>query len=220
MSSRTSADTVGEGEAAADEAMTGTTSGTTTDDAEPTGSTAVLIEEILAELEANGFCDPDDVEGTGDIGITTAMHFVIEAQSRNHRAPARRTTVSTRHGPTWQAIAASRLPRRHQPARPEYEACEGCDTLAFVSPLDDAGTFFLMAIDVTAAQDDPDELSLTPAARAVTRVHPGSGDPARRRGASERLYDVPQRQRLSEGVVVPLELDDPVLGARRAGRAG
>mgnify|MGYP001826696293 CR=1 FL=1 len=136
----------------------------TPDDLEATdgdagADTAVPVDEILAELEANGFCDPTDVESTGDIGTTTAMQFVVAAVP----APPCYGEPDDRLDEAWaelETIAPTEF-LDDIGVLAGYEACEGCDTLAFVTPLDEAGSFFLMAIDVTAAQDDPDELSLT-----------------------------------------------------------
>lgn len=119
----------------------------------------VPVDEILAELEANGFCDPADVEGTGDVGTVTAMQFVVDGT----RMPPCVGDTDERLDRAWadlEAVApADYLDDISLLAG--YEACEGCDTLAFVSALDEEGSFFLMAVDVTAAQDDPDELWLT-----------------------------------------------------------
>lgn len=123
------------------------------------GGEDVPVDDILAELEANGFCDPADVEGTGDVGTTTAMQFVVDAVP----APPCFGDRDDRLDRAWSELAAV-APTEYLDdisLLAGYEACEGCDTLAFVSALDEAGSFFLMAIDVTAAQDDPDELSLT-----------------------------------------------------------
>ncbi|PIE32722.1 MAG: hypothetical protein CSA55_02995 [Ilumatobacter coccineus] len=117
------------------------------------------IDEIIAELEANEFCLPSDVEDGGDIGTVTAMHFVVDGKLREPCAG----TLDDRLIDAWDKLVAI---ARHEDVADisllaGYEACEGCATLAFVTSLDEAGTFFLMAIDVTAAQADPDELLLT-----------------------------------------------------------
>jgi len=128
------------------------------DDADPNDAD-VPIDEILAELEENGFCDPLDVEGPGDVGTTTAMHFVVDARP----APPCFGRQDDRLDQAWSDLEAV-APVDHLDdisLLAGYEACEGCDTLAFVTALDEAGSFFLMAIDVSAAEDDPDELSLT-----------------------------------------------------------
>lgn len=124
---------------------------------DPSGD--VPVDEILAELEANGFCDPVDVEGPGDVGTTTAMHFVVDGRP----VPPCFGRPDDRLDDAWSDLAAIAPPDYLDDISllAGYEACEGCDTLAFVTSLDDAGSFFLMAIDVTAAQDDPDELLLT-----------------------------------------------------------
>jgi hypothetical protein len=129
-----------------------------TDDGD-TASTSVPVDEILAELEANGFCDPADIEATGDIGTATAMHFVVDAEP----APPCHGVQDDRLDRAWSELSAVAPTELLDDISllAGYEACEGCDTLAFVTSLDEAGSFFLMAIDVTAAQDDPDELSLT-----------------------------------------------------------
>ena len=98
---------------------------TSAEDPEPTSSTAVPVDEILAELEANGFCDPDDIEGTGDVGTTTAMHLVVDAVPQ----PPCSGAPDDRLDQAWSDLAAvapidflddiSLLAG--------YEACEGCD---------------------------------------------------------------------------------------------
>jgi hypothetical protein len=119
----------------------------------------VPVDEILEELRENGFCDPDDVSGTDDVGTVTAMHFVVDAVPQAPCAGA----GDDRLDAAWEQLAAI-APHEYVAdisLLAGYEACEGCATLAFVTTLDEQGTFFLMAIDVTAAQDDPDELLLT-----------------------------------------------------------
>lgn len=128
---------------------------TRADDTDDTGDT----DEILEELLDAGFCDPEDVSGTGDIGDVTAMHFVVDALMQEPCAG----TDDDRLDDAWQLLTDI-APHEYVAdvsLLAGYEACEGCDTLAFVTSLDEDGTFFLMAIDVTAAQDDPDELLLT-----------------------------------------------------------
>lgn len=115
--------------------------------------------EILAELEANGFCDPADVSGTGDVGDATVMRFVVGGVPQ----PPCFGDPDDRLDRAWNDLVDI-APAEYVGAISlvaGYEACEGCDTLAFVSSLDEDGAFFLMAIDVTAEQDDPDGLLLT-----------------------------------------------------------
>jgi hypothetical protein len=116
------------------------------------------VADILAELEAEGFCDPNDVEGTGDVGDVTAMHFVVRG-----RLEPPCLGEDPRLIEAWDALAEITPPDFLDDVSllAGYDACSGCDTLAFVSALDDAGSFFLLAVDLTAGEDDPDELALT-----------------------------------------------------------
>lgn len=117
------------------------------------------VAEMLDELVENGFCDPADVE---DLGPVTAMHFVVGGQLQEpcylefDGAPDQRLvdswTALTVITPTGLIDDISLLAG--------YE-CSDCDSLAFVSALDDDATFFLLAVDVIAAAEDPDELLLT-----------------------------------------------------------
>ncbi len=117
------------------------------------------VDEILDDLEASGFCDPADVDDTGDIGEVTAMQFVVAGEPV---APCF-GAVDDRLDDAWALLAsiadADDLEKISLLAG--YEACSGCDTLAFVSVLDEEGTFVLMAIDLTAAETDAEELKLT-----------------------------------------------------------
>jgi hypothetical protein len=111
---------------------------------------------ILDELLANGFCDPADVE---DGGVVTAMHFVVKGQVQ----PPCSGEVDPRLDAAWTAMAdvtpAALLSDISLLAG--FEGCDTCDTLAFVTTLDEDAEFFLMAIDVQAGAEDPNELALT-----------------------------------------------------------
>jgi hypothetical protein len=111
---------------------------------------------ILDELQANGFCDPADVE---DDGVVTAMHFVVKGQVQ----PPCSGEVDPRLDAAWTAMAdvtpVALLSDISLLAG--FEGCDTCDTLAFVTTLDEAAEFFLMAVDVQAGDDDPNELALT-----------------------------------------------------------
>jgi hypothetical protein len=111
---------------------------------------------ILDELLANGFCDPADVE---DSGVVIAMHFVVKGQVQ----PPCSGEVDPRLEAAWTAMAdvtpAALLSDVSLLAG--FEGCDTCDTLAFVTTLDEDAEFFLMAIDVQAGAEDPNELALT-----------------------------------------------------------
>jgi len=111
---------------------------------------------ILDELQENGFCDPADIE---DGGVVTAMHFVVKGQLQ----PPCSGEVDPRLEAAWTAMAdvtpAALLSDISLFAG--FEGCDTCDTLAFVTTLDDDAEFFLMAIDVEAGVDDLNELALT-----------------------------------------------------------
>lgn len=117
------------------------------------------IEGMLEELQANGFCDPADIENDGSV---TSMHFVVQGDLQ-------RACFTDAGGDDQRLIDAwntltSVAPRDLYGAvglLAGYESCDGCDTLAFVTTLDDESSFFLMAVDVAAGESDPDELRLT-----------------------------------------------------------
>lgn len=128
-------------------------------DAPAVAGPAVLDEDAqatLAELQANGFCDPADIE---DGGVVTAMHFVVDGQVQ----PPCSGEVDPRLDAAWTAMAdvtpAALLADISLLAG--FEGCDTCDTLAFVTTLDEAAEFFVMAIDVQAGVDDLNELALT-----------------------------------------------------------
>jgi hypothetical protein len=111
---------------------------------------------ILDELLANGFCDPADVE---DGGVVTAMHFVVKGQVQ----PPCSGEVDPRLDAAWTAMAdvTPAALRSDISLLAGFEGCDTCDTLAFVTTLDEDAEFFLMAIDVQAGAEDPNELALT-----------------------------------------------------------
>lgn len=115
-----------------------------------------LADAILAELQDAGFCDPADVEDAGEV---TAMHFVVQGAVQ---APCH-GEVDRRLDAAWEAMAevtpVNLLADISLLAG--FEGCDTCDTLAFVTTLDEGGSFFLMAVDVQAGAEDPDELALT-----------------------------------------------------------
>ena len=111
---------------------------------------------ILDELQAEGFCDPADVE---DGGVVTAMHFVVRGQLQ----PPCSGELDPRLDAAWTALAdvtpVTLLSDISLLAG--FEGCDTCDTLAFVTTLDEAAEFFLMAVDVQAGVEDLNELALT-----------------------------------------------------------
>ena len=111
---------------------------------------------ILGELLANGFCDPADVE---EDGVVTAMHFVVKGQVQ----PPCSGEVDPRLDAAWTAMAdvtpVALLSDISLLAG--FEGCDTCDALAFVTTLDEDAEFFLMAIDIQAGAEDPNELALT-----------------------------------------------------------
>jgi hypothetical protein len=128
-------------------------------DAPAVAGPAVLDEDAqatLAELQENGFCDPADIE---DGGVVTAMHFVVDGQVQ----PPCSGEADPRLDAAWTAMAdvtpAALLADISLLAG--FEGCDTCDTLAFVTTLDEAAEFFVMAIDVQAGVDDLNELALT-----------------------------------------------------------
>lgn len=132
------------------------------DDAPALGNEFVPDDEIpglLAELEEAGFCDPADIENEG---LVSAMHFVVggdvqpacytEAGGDDQRlldAWGELTSVAPRSLYDDVSLLAG------------FESCDDCDTLAFVTTLDEASSFFMMAIAVDQGEADPDELRLT-----------------------------------------------------------
>ncbi len=128
---------------------------------EPGPTSAVPdTEAVLDELQQAGFCDPVDVE---DEGVVTAMHFVVqgEIQPLCYSEPA--GEEDPRLLDAWNSLIAVTPTELVDDISlvAGYEACSGCDTLAFVVALDTEATFFLLAVDVVAGAADPDELRLT-----------------------------------------------------------
>lgn len=128
------------------------------------------IDVLLADLAAEGFCDPDDVR---DDGIVTAMHFVVQGVLQ---APCYVDQLG--EGDDVDPVVVDDDPRlvaawdslvaitpidlvSDISLLAGYEPCSTCDTLAFVTTLDDEYTFFLLAVDVVSGTDDPEELRLT-----------------------------------------------------------
>ncbi len=118
------------------------------------------VDEVLSELEAAGFCDPVDVEDEGDV---TAMHFVVEGELQAPCYSDPPGEQDDRLLAAWDALVAITPNELVDDISlfAGYEACSSCDTLAFVVALDTEASFFLMAVDVVAGADDPDELRLT-----------------------------------------------------------
>jgi len=116
--------------------------------------------ELLDELAAAGLCDPVDVE---DEGTVTAMHFVVGGRLQAPCYSDPEGVEDQRLLDAWAALTET------TPAElvddisllAGYEACSGCDTLAFVVALDTEASFFLLGVDVVAGAADPDELRLT-----------------------------------------------------------
>ena len=125
-----------------------------------TTSTLPATDEVLDELQEAGFCDPTDVE---DEGTVTAMHFVVQGVLQTPCYAAPPGEEDTRLLDAWESLAAITPNELVDDISllAGYEACSGCDTLAFVVALDTEATFFLLAVDVAAGADDPDELRLT-----------------------------------------------------------
>jgi hypothetical protein len=128
------------------------------------------VATILADLAAEGFCDPADVE---DEGAVTAMHFVVRGVIQEP-CYVDQLDDSVDVDPVVvdndpRLLTAWAVLGEIAPAEmiddisliAGYERCSDCESLAFVSQLDEAGSFFIVAVDVTAATDDPDELRLT-----------------------------------------------------------
>ncbi len=128
------------------------------------------IDVLLAELKSGGFCDPDDVR---DDGIVTAMHFVVQGDLQTPcyvDQPGEGDDVAAvvvdddpRLVAAWESLVAV-TPKElvsDISLLAGYEPCSTCDTLAFVTTLDEDATFFLLAVDVVAGDDDPEELRLT-----------------------------------------------------------
>ncbi|MEM1333989.1 MAG: hypothetical protein AAGG08_11060, partial [Actinomycetota bacterium] len=114
-------------------------------------------DEILAELLDEGFCDPADVEGDG---VVTAMHFVADGEVQ----PACHTDDGAddpRLLEAWTTITEIAPVELYDDVSllAGYEGTS--DTLAFVTTLDEQQSFFLLAVDVSSAEQDPDELRLT-----------------------------------------------------------
>ncbi|BAN01580.1 hypothetical protein [Ilumatobacter coccineus] len=133
------------------------------DDVEPLESPVGLdideVDEILAELTDAGFCDPADVD---DLGLVTAMHFVVQGQIQ---APcyADGGLDDQRLLAAWDGLTSITPSELVSDVSllAGFEPCSDCDTLAFVSALDEESSFFLMAVDVVSGDDDPNELLLT-----------------------------------------------------------
>ena len=128
------------------------------------------IDEIVIELVEGGFCDPDDVRGDG---VVTAMHFVVQAQLQppcyvdqpNDGDDVADVVVDDdpRLLAAWESLTAITPDELVADISllAGFEPCSICDTLAFVTTLDEDATFFLMAVDVVSGGEDPDELRLT-----------------------------------------------------------
>ena len=121
------------------------------------GVPADELADILDELEAEGFCDPADVENDGTV---TAMHFVADGRIQEP-CYTDEGADDPRLLDAW-AIITDIAPVELYDDVSLFAGYEGSsDTLAFVTTLDQAFSFFLMAVDVTAGDRDPDELRLT-----------------------------------------------------------
>ena len=127
------------------------------------------VDELLAELQEAGFCDPADVE---DEGVVTAMHFVVQGVLQEPcyvDQPGGDDVADVVVDDDPRLLDAWNLLEELTPIEllddisiiAGYEACASCSTLAFVTQLDEAGTFFIVAVDVDAGEADPDELRLT-----------------------------------------------------------
>jgi len=110
-------------------------------------------------LQENWVCDPADIENDGSV---TSMHFLVQGDLQ----PACYTDAGgddQRLIDAWNTLTAVTPRNLYDDVSllAGYESCDGCDTLAFVTTLDEASSFFLMAVDVAAGESDPDELRLT-----------------------------------------------------------
>jgi hypothetical protein len=128
------------------------------------------VAQILVDLAAQGFCDPADVE---DDGAVTVMHFVVRGELQEPCYVDQRDDgievdpVVIENDP--RLLVAWDLLVEVAPIElvddisliAGFEPCGDCDSLAFVSQLDEAGTFVILALDVVAATQDPDEMRLT-----------------------------------------------------------
>lgn len=129
----------------------------------PAGPTPAIDDEtrqLLDELQAAGFCDPADVD---DEGVVTAMHFVVggELQAPCYSDPE--GTSDDRLVDAWTSLTDVTPIELVDDISliAGYEGCADCETLAFVVALDAEASFFLLAVDVAAGADDPDERRLT-----------------------------------------------------------
>lgn len=142
------------------------------DDAEPAGAPLGQdeIDELIAELTDGGFCDPADVR---DDGVVTAMHFVVSGQIQPPcyvDQPGDGEDVADvvidndpRLLDAWESLVAITPVELVSDISllAGFEPCADCNTLAFVTTLDEDATFFLLAVDVVSGAEDPDELRLT-----------------------------------------------------------
>jgi hypothetical protein len=128
------------------------------------------VAQILADLVDQGFCDPVDVE---DEGAVTAMHFVVRGEIQDpcyvDQLDDDITVDPVVIDNDPRLLAAWDVLVEVAPIElvddisllAGFEPCSDCDSLAFVTQLDVEGTFVLLAVDVAAATDDPEELRLT-----------------------------------------------------------
>ncbi len=128
------------------------------------------VDDLIAELTEGGFCDPDDVR---DEGIVTAMHFVVQGELQspcyvdqpNDGDDVADVVVDDdpRLIEAWDSLTAITPNELVSDVSllAGYEPCSACNTLAFVTVLDEDSTFFLLAVDVVSGAADPDELRLT-----------------------------------------------------------
>lgn len=126
----------------------------------PAGLNDDEVAQILAELTEEGFCDPADVD---DLGLVTAMHFVVQGQIQDACYSDGGVENDPRLIAAWEGL--TKITPNDLVSDVSlvagFEPCSDCDTLAFVSALDDDSTFFLMAVDVVSGDADPNELLIT-----------------------------------------------------------
>ncbi|MEL6892944.1 MAG: hypothetical protein AAFP84_15230 [Actinomycetota bacterium] len=132
------------------------------------------LDQLLVELGEAGFCDPADVEQDG---FVTAMHFVVGGDLQP-ACFAAGGADDPRLLDAWDAITTVTPRELYDDVSllAGYEGCDDCDTLAFVITLDEDASFFLLAVDVQAADQRPDELRLTmlhELSHVITQ-HPGT----------------------------------------------
>ena len=130
--------------------------------------TADEVDEIIVELVAAGFCEPSDFE---EEGAVTAIHFVVQGQIQSPCHVAQPDGAiddvviddDPRLLDAWSELLTVTPIELVDDISllVGFEACAECTTLAYVTTLDVASEFFIIAVDVVAGSADPEELRLT-----------------------------------------------------------